>query len=191
MLQRGAYNDMHDERLMNKSQEGDQQAFTILYDRYAPRMMAYFYRMLWSDKERAADMTQDLFSKLIKYSSSFDEKRRFKTWIYSIASNMCKNEYRHEEVKTRHRASKGDLPSSTSQPSDLDEQLFKEKLDEEVKKLDKVKRSVFVMRFKQELSIKEIAEVMECSEGTIKSRIFYTLKELSCQLKEFDPKRIS
>lgn len=174
---------------MVKSQQGDHQAFTVLYDRYSPRMMAYFYRMLWNDKERAADMTQDLFTKLIKHSTSFDENKKFKTWIYSIAGNMCKNEYRHEEVKTRHKQSKGDLPPSTTSPVELDHARFKEDLEERLKSLDHVKRSVFIMRFKQQLSIKEIADVMECSEGTIKSRIFYTLKELSDKLKEYDPKR--
>ena len=189
MLHRNPYSDMTDESLMAKNQEGDQQAFAMLYDRYSGRMMAYFFRMLWSDRERAADMTQDLFAKLIKYKGSFEQGKRFSTWVYSIARNMCKNEYRHEEIKSRHREAKGDMPDSTSSQVDLDHSLFKEELDEHLKNLDQIKRSVFIIRFKQHLSIKEIADVMECSEGTIKSRIFYSLKELAANLKEYDPKR--
>jgi RNA polymerase sigma-70 factor (ECF subfamily) len=178
-----------DEDLMLKSQRGDNQAFGVLYDRYVSRMIGYFYKMLWNDREKAEDMTQDLFAKIIKSGSSFDRKKSFKTWIFSIASNMCKNEYRHEEVKRKHMDSQKSVNQSYDSEPSIDAANFKLKLDEQLSELDTVKRSVFIMRFKQNLSIKEIAEVMECSEGTIKSRIFYTLKELAAQLKEFDPKR--
>ena len=52
--------------------------------------------------------------------------------------------------------------------------------------LDEVKRSTFEMRFRQDLSIKEIAQAMDCNEGTVKSRLFYTLKQLNTKLKHFE-----
>jgi RNA polymerase sigma factor (sigma-70 family) len=52
-------------------------------------------------QRKARDFTQDLFSKLIQKPDSFDENRSFKTWLYSIAHNMCKNEYAKMEVRRR------------------------------------------------------------------------------------------
>ena len=67
MLKRYDYMDS-DEFLMLKSQEGDDQAFGLLYDRYATKMVGYFYKMLWNDRNRAEDMTQDFFLWLIEKS---------------------------------------------------------------------------------------------------------------------------
>ena len=61
-------------------------------------------------------------------------------------------------------------------------------LDEALKHLSETHREVFVLRYQEELSIKEISEIMTCSEGTVKSRIFYALRKLSQRLQAFDPK---
>ena len=72
----------------------------------------------------------------------------------------------------------------------LQDTQFSEKLTVELAKLDEKQKSTFVMRYFQHLSIKEIAETLECSEGTIKSRLFYTLKKLTVSLKDFAPQLV-
>ncbi|NNC83295.1 MAG: RNA polymerase sigma factor [Flavobacteriales bacterium] len=188
---RSEYGGWTDEQLMLRSAEGDSAAFTELYDRYAKRMVNYFRRMLWNDEEKALDLTQDLFTKLIKSPGSFKEGNKFSTWIYSIASNMCKNEYRSHEVRSRHADGVKQVYGEhlIGQQDRYDRSMFKQQLAEELEHLDHAKRSTFIMRYKQGLSIKEIAQVMDCSEGTVKSRLFYTLKKLSVGLAQFDPKR--
>jgi len=172
---------------MGRCIDGDTLALGIIYDRYQNKMTAYFYRMLWQDREKALDMTQDLFSKLVHKPESFKKGKKFSTWIYAIAGNMCKNEYRRVDVRRDHSEDVKSVYSNTVQADDgrADRSAFKERLDEELGQLSQEQRSVFILRFKQGLSVKEIADVMECSEGTIKSRIFYTLKKLSGQLEEF------
>ena len=103
---------------------------------------------------------------------------------------MCKNEYRHHEVKERHAVGVKDAYISrvSYAKPDIDKKDFKISLDEKLNALDHPQRSTFIMRYKQGLSIKEIADVMECSEGTVKSRLFYTAKKLAKELKQFDPK---
>jgi len=88
-----------DERLMERVVRGDERAFTELYDRYQGRLLTYFHRMLWSDCERAEDLLQDLFTKLAQRPGMYDPERPFRTWLFSVANNMCKNEYRREEVR--------------------------------------------------------------------------------------------
>ena len=81
--------------------DGNQAAFGELYDRYSRVMINYFYRMLWKDREKAEDFMHDLFTKIINKPKLYDPNRSFKTWIYSVANNMCKNEYRKQEVRKK------------------------------------------------------------------------------------------
>lgn len=183
------YRNYSDEALMELVGSKDAKAFEVLYDRYSRLMYNYFIRMLWKDKERARDFTQDLFMKLIHKPHLFDKNRQFKTWLYSIANNMCKNEYaKHEVRQTAHSEIRMQPQSDETlqAPGKIDRSTFAGKLEEELQKLDEVKRTTFELRFRQELSILEISEVMQCSEGTVKSRLFYTLKELNQKLKIFE-----
>jgi RNA polymerase sigma-70 factor (ECF subfamily) len=190
-LQGRKYKAFTDEELMQMIAKGDSMAFEELYDRYSKPMVNYFCRMLWKDRVKAQDFMQDLFTKIVNRPDQYDSSRNFKTWLYSIANNMCKNEYRKQEVrkntvKMTHENIKV-YDESPEKSKLMDAEVFNEMLDKELEELEEVQRSTFLMRFKMDLSIKEIAEIHQCSEGTVKSRIFYTLKKLSEKLKMFDP----
>ena len=90
---------LSDERLMEMIVRGDERAFGTLYDRYQRKMITYFSRMLWNDRERAQDFLQELFTKIARKPDSYDPSRPFSTWLYSVANNMCKNEYRREGTR--------------------------------------------------------------------------------------------
>ncbi|MFT4778835.1 MAG: RNA polymerase sigma-70 factor (ECF subfamily) [Flavobacteriales bacterium] len=184
-----AYNKLSDEDLMHLAQSGNESAFSELYDRYADRLLNYFFKMLWKDKEMAEDYVQELFMKLVKNAGQFQEGRTFKTWIYSIANNMCKNAYRHHEVIERANTELNhSLETVDFQRADVehDHNSFRLKLDQCLSKLDENKQITFRMRYDEEYSIKEISEALTCSEGTVKSRLFYTLKFLNTELKGFE-----
>jgi RNA polymerase sigma-70 factor (ECF subfamily) len=70
---------------------------------------------------------------------------------------------------------------------DVDHERFRGRLDQELARLDPDHKATFVMRYHEDMAIKEIAAVFGCSEGTVKSRLFYTLKKLAERMKEFDP----
>lgn len=179
-----------DERLMELVVRGDERAFAELYDRYHGRVMNYFHRMLWSDRERAQDMLQDLFAKLAQRPDQYDPGRPFRTWLFSVANNMCKNEYRREEVRRsavpelRHNGRAVQEPHAGEA---VDRAHFRRRLNEELDRLDPDQKATFVMRYEEDLAIKEIALAFGISEGTVKSRLFYTLKKLADRLKEFGP----
>jgi len=86
-----------DEALMEKIRQGNQAAFTELYGRYNASLLRYFTRMLWHNRALAEDFLHDFFLKVIRHPQYFDSSRRFSTWAYSIAHNMCKNEYRKKK----------------------------------------------------------------------------------------------
>jgi RNA polymerase sigma-70 factor, ECF subfamily len=172
-----------DEALMRQIAEGCEASFGELYDRYGVRMHRYFYRMLGQNAERADDFTQDLFLKLIEKRALYDPGRRFSTWLYTVAGNMVKNEYR----RISRIPELPEFPEAFSEnfSEDFDSQLFEQKLQVALDGLDEIQRQCFVLRYQEELSVKEIAEILDCPEGTVKSRLFYTLKKLAGKLRFF------
>ena len=192
---RSSYQTYSDEELMRLVSKRDSYAFELLYDKYSEPLLNYFYRMLWEDREKAEDFLQDLFAKIAEKPKLFNTNRNFKTWLYSVANNMCKNEYRKQEVRkgTNNSLDEGMQvkDKNIDQSKSTDFSIFNEQLQTELNKLDENQKSTFVMRYVEDLSIKEIAKAMGCSEGTVKSRLFYTLKKLADKLQHFNPKLAS
>ncbi|MEO0779083.1 MAG: RNA polymerase sigma factor [Bacteroidota bacterium] len=175
-------------------QGGDRAAFGELYQRYAQRMQGYFYRMLGQDAELASDHTQDLFLHILERPHLFDTQRKFSTWLYSIASNRCKNVYRSwsRQKKVLPLPEKEQQPETTdADPVDhLDRRLFETALTVALRDLPDAQRECFVLRYQEELGIREISEIVDCPEGTVKSRLHYALRQLSRHLRPFNPKKI-
>jgi RNA polymerase sigma-70 factor, ECF subfamily len=178
-----------DEETMAMVIDGNRNAFSEIYDRYFERLFRYFFRMLGGDREKATDFAQDLFLKIIEKPEQYNPEKKFAIWIFVIASNMCKNEYRSLDVRQRHlQMSPPETKEHINYEQDMDNRRFREDLVTEVHRLDEKHRNVFLLRYEQELSIKEIAEIVDCSEGTVKSRLFYSLKKLSDKLSVYNPK---
>ena len=198
MFIRKKTNSLSDEQLLQLCLEGHEQAFEQLYHRYAGRMQRYFYRMLNRNENKAADFTQQLFLKVLEKGELFDQDRKFSTWLYTIAGNMCKNEYRRlgrsKEVsgidfsEADYWSSNMSIDGNQLFNQALDQSLFEEKLKEALETLSPNHKQCFVLRYQEELSIKEISEITDCPEGTVKSRLHYTLKKLSEILHIFNPK---
>lgn len=153
-------------------------AFDHLYNRYAKRMVNYFYYSLRKDQDNAQDFLHDLFIKIIQNKDKFDNNNSFQAWIYRIASNMCKNEFRSNEINEKYQ----DHVLNTTRIID-NEQKENNELQRFINLLKPEQRSLIIMRFKFNLSIREIADIYKCPEGTIKSRLFFATKELSTKYK--------
>ena len=177
-----------DEVLYQRALEGDRKSFEAIYDRYAGRLYHYFRRMLNGDEELAKDQTQEIFIKLIQKGETYNPDRPFKTWVFSMAHNMCKNIYRHRDVEQRASEQLKVVKTSSTDTSGMDRKKFKSALETELLKFDKERRNIFILRYKIKLSVKEISELTEIPEGTVKSKLFYTIKKLSQSLVEFNPK---
>lgn len=183
-----------DEDLMREVAKGDAKAFNEIYQRYAQKLMGYFWRMLWKDSEKAEDFVHDIFAKMVERPELYNPERPFKTWIFSVANNMCKNEYRKQSIRQTkssdlsnlmHLVTSGDSPEIDSEKS-----LFREALALAMENLDEKHKTVFILRYKMNLSVKEVSESMGISEGTVKSRLFYALKKLAVELEDFKPENV-
>jgi RNA polymerase sigma-70 factor, ECF subfamily len=170
-----------DEELMTLVQRGNSKAMTELYHRYSPKLLRYFYRMLYRREALAQDFLHDLFIKLIERGDQFKGDRRFSTWLYSIAHNMCKNEYRKQALhgKQQHVYQE---PIGQDLHETFTQQEFRATLDEVLDEMEEDDKNLFTLRHELELSVEEIAAMIDCPEGTVKSRLFYLKKKLSQQL---------
>lgn len=172
-----------DEELVREFQQARtgrrQKAFDHLYLRYAQPLTEYFFFALNRDYEEARDFVQDLFLKLLESPEKFNPDRRFKPWIYRVASNMCKNEFRRKEVITKYREH-----ASYISPVSYETNAGDLRLRDGINRMTHEKRSLIILRFKLNFSIKEIADIYACPEGTVKSRLFYAVKELSKNYKK-------
>lgn len=165
---------------------GDRVAFELIYDRYFNKLVWFAQRFV-EDLQQAEDAVQEVFMKIIEKPGSFDEKRNFSSWIYTVTGNLCRNILRDagnrnrilEEQVARH------IPSDTKQQHMIDYELLRGKIREAYKDLSDKEKQIFVLRFEQELSLKEIAEIISIPEGSVKSGVYYLLKKFSTHLKAF------
>ncbi|MDR3609813.1 MAG: RNA polymerase sigma factor [Ignavibacteriaceae bacterium] len=185
------YKKLSDEDLMAMLLKKNQLAFEELYLRYSKKLFSYFYRMLNRNKDKAKDFLHDLFLKIIEKPQLFDPARSFSPWFYSLAFNMCKNEYKKIKIRDDYSASYASSVNSTDKfiDDDLDLNSFIRELYLHLEDVDNDHRSAFLLRYGNNLSIKEIAETMDCPEGTVKSRLYYTIKYLSDKLTIYKPEK--
>jgi RNA polymerase sigma-70 factor (ECF subfamily) len=190
---KGRFSIYSDEELMLYISRGEVLAFDELYERYGKRLMIYFTRMLNFDKIIAEDALQDLFLKIAESPDKFDRSRSFKTWIFSVASNSCKNYYRHKKVIEENE---DDLIYSETNTHDasflklaakMDAKEFRKMLDEALNELPIEKKEAFILKYQEEKTIADIAFIQNCPEGSVKSRLHYTIKLLEEKLKIFKP----
>jgi RNA polymerase sigma-70 factor (ECF subfamily) len=182
------YQSASDEELMRRICSHNTQAFNELYRRYSHPILHYFLRMLGGDEQLAQDFLQELFLKVVDHPHYFDTKQKFETWIFSIAHNMCKNEYRRQEIRSRpHFEYTLETETGNIIENDMDFGTFQSALEQALYLLPSEQRSAFILKYQNQLSIREIQSILGCSEGTVKSRIYHAARKLACHLREFNP----
>ena len=161
---------------------GEERAFQELVDRYQTRLLNFIYRTI-GDRERAEDLVQEVFIRVYRHLHRFDRSKKFSTWIYTIASNLAKNELRNRSRNplVLFQTIKGnwddddrplEFEDTTARPDDLyRKRHLRELVAETVAKLPEHHRQVFVLRELEGKSYEEIAEITDCNLGTVKSRL--------------------
>ena len=161
---------------------GEERAFDELVTRYQTRLLNFVYRTI-GDRERGEDLVQEVFVRVYRHLHRFDRSKKFSTWIYTIASNLAKNELRNRARNplVLFQAIKQNWPDddrpvqfedSASRPDDLfRKRHLRELVEDAVAKLPGHHRQVFVLRELEGKSYEEIAEITACNLGTVKSRL--------------------
>lgn len=188
MFRKDQISKLTDERLVELlSSRKSNEALTELHDRYSNKVLGYFVRMLHGDVNKAQDFVQELFMKILEKHYQFDLNRKFYSWMFTIASNMCKTEYRSTNRIT-YSENESDFETVADWNENIaDKDQFNAKLKIAISKLEVHHREAFVLRHIQNLSINEISKILNVSKGTVKSRIFYGTKKIAKELIEFKP----
>jgi RNA polymerase sigma-70 factor, ECF subfamily len=174
--------DLDDSGLVARFLDGEKRAFTELVGRYQTRLMNFVYRTT-GDRERAEDLVQETFIRVYRHLHRFDQSKKFSTWVYTIASNLAKNELRNRSrnplvlFQTMRKNQEADsrpleFEDNTYRPDDLFRKRHLRSLVESaVDQLPEHHRTVFILREMEGKTYEEIAEITSCNLGTVKSRL--------------------
>lgn len=181
-----ALTDLSDEQLFQRYQAGDDDAFRTIVDRYEPSIKGFLHKRL-KDDERVQDLTQDTFLRVHRARDRYDATRKFSTWIYTIASNLLKNEYRNRSRRRETNFSdlRKDSPvqPSAARPIEFEsdgpdpervtyQRELREAIHDAIERMDEHHRVPFVMREVEDRTYEEISEAIGVPVGTVKSRLF-------------------
>lgn len=173
-----------DELMQRVSCKDDDRAFDLLYRCHARRLMGFFFRQLDRDEALASDFTQDAFMRVWTARDKFTGSS-FRTWLFTIAFNLVKNHYRHAEHQQHYEQFLA-LHQAVTEDSNVVETLDGEALDralkQELERMSPDALLLFSLRFEEELSVPQIAEVMAIPEGTVKSRLHTLTQTLKKKL---------
>ncbi|MGH7482418.1 MAG: sigma-70 family RNA polymerase sigma factor [Longimicrobiales bacterium] len=162
--------------------EGKHRAFDELVTRYQSRLVNFVYRMI-GDRDRSEDLVQETFIRVYRHLHRFDQTKKFSTWIYTIASNLAKNELRNrsrnplvlfQTIKSNWDADHRPLEweDNTYRPDDLfRKRHLKDLVAQVVGELPEHHREVFLLREMEGKTYEEISEITGVNLGTIKSRL--------------------
>lgn len=156
-----------EQKLIKKAKDGEVDAFGLLYDHYLPKIFR-FVLLKVSHREEAEDLTHQVFLKAWENIDQYDFKGySFGSWLYRIAKNITIDYYRsfRMEVSTEEI---NELSVESFLFGHLDQKIEWEKLMWSIRQLKDIEQNVLIMRFVEDLSPKEIAEVISKSEGAVK-----------------------
>lgn len=168
------------------AQQGDRDAFKALYERYRDRVYnVIFYSM--GDESRAEDVLQIVFVKIYRGLPNFRFEASLATWIYRIALNECLNQQRRRGAQhipfEALLGSDEELDSGATADQQHAEGERREIVHRAVMELSPKLRAVVALKYLDGLSYEEIASVLECSPGTVASRLNRALSELEARLR--------
>jgi len=181
--------------LVKRARQGDLGAYDELVRRYQERIYATVHHMT-ANHEDANDLAQEAFIKAYQALKSFKGGSSFYTWVYRIAVNKTINFLKQR--KNKAHMSLDDLDFNAEHDPDLVALIsdktprreinlaeLHEKLNEAMQKLSEPHRLVVTLHDVQGLSHEEIAEIMDCNIGTVRSRLFYARQQLQAYLSDY------
>lgn len=180
--------EMTDEELLAAYQQGDTGAFEALLRRHRAPLFTFLLRML-GDRERAEDLAQETFLRIVKGAQAWEHRARFQTWLFTIARNLCVDASRRDRFRRADSldqtgpddgpAMVESVPGREIDPSrGAESARLRPLLQKALLGLPAEQREVFILREQAGVPFKEIAEMVGVNENTVKSRMRYALEGL-------------
>ena len=185
-----------DEDLMRRTQTGDRQAFSILYERYSSSVLSYLYRML-GNVEDVESVGQEVFLRAFRFAPTYRYPQKFSTWLFTITRNLAINQSRRKrrspirtvtELNLEGVDVSGDPYQVAEQATDDVEK--REEIVRMLKALDELpidQKEVIVLGVFQDLSYAQMEAITGTKAVTLRSRMFHGLKRLGRMLGPEEP----
>lgn len=180
---------MTDEReLINRAQRGDMESFRLLVELARVNVYRLAYD-LTSNRHDAEDLSQEVFLKAYRSLPQFRGDAKWSSWLYRITVNTCYDHYKSGSVKIMKQ--REDIESNKSDTfhanailpdKSADATMIQENIEKALSQLTPRERSVFVLRHYHDLPLKQIAETLEITDGTVKSLLFRSIRKLQQEL---------
>jgi RNA polymerase sigma-70 factor (ECF subfamily) len=170
---------LNDNTLMLKVKDGDLDKLGLLFERYKKPLYGFFYGMT-KDQELCEDLVQNVFFRILKYRYLFRGEGDFRTWMFHIARNVSHDHFRKNKWKLKESLDNWENrlgteeDRSTQFKQDEEMQLLSMAMD----RLPDDKKEILLLSKYQEKKYKEIGEILGCTEGAVKVKVFRALQEL-------------
>ena len=178
---------LSDNALMLKVKDGDLDRLGLLFERYKKPLFGFYYGMN-KDAELSEDLVQNVFFRILKYRYLFRGEGDFKTWMFHIARNVNNDHYRKMKLKKTE-----DVDLWNERLGHTDIYTMQVQQDEELKmlsmameRLPEDKREILLLSKYQDKKYKEIGEILGCSEGAVKVKVFRALQDLKEVYKQLE-----
>ncbi len=172
-----------DELLMELVVLGKQEALRELYDRYFNLLCRFAHGFL-KDEAKAEDAVQEVFITILRKGDSYNPEKKFRTWMLSLCANYCKNSLRNEANRGRLLQANSSQEEPLAELShSLDQHRLKEEISRHLQTCSDKEKELYHLRFEMDLAVKEIAQILDIPEGSVKSGLFYLIKKLRVPLK--------
>ena len=172
---------LHNELLVIKCQQGDSEAFGDLVAKWQERMWRYAFRVTGSEAA-AWDVVQETWASVVKGLGKLKDVSTFPCWLFRIVNNKCVDWARHQQRQSRLNSHlEGNLKPKASPKPDEEADM----LETAIAKLTPERRSLIMLRYSQDFNISQIARILNIPAGTAKSRLHRIVNELR-QLMERD-----
>jgi RNA polymerase sigma-70 factor, ECF subfamily len=168
-----------DEAWLAAIAKGDRRAFDELYREYGPRIFRFAYRLI-HDRTKAEEVTNDVMLEIWKHAGHFEQRSSVSTWILGIARHRTLNAIRNKTLHIAPLEEADEVPDEAdTAEQELDHTTIAKALRAALDKLSPEHREVIELSFFNDLSYKEVAEITNCPENTVKTRMFYAKKRLT------------
>jgi RNA polymerase sigma-70 factor (ECF subfamily) len=173
--------------VIDACRQGDREAFRVLYEAYSDKVYSMALYFFHGDAAMAADVTQHVFLKLITNIRQFRGESGFATWLYRFVVNACVDRTRSGDARAKSTdpAVLEDLPAPSSLEDEFERHEVAQSVQAAVSALAPKIRIAILLRYFDDLSYAEMAQVLKCSIGTVASRLSRGHEILARQLAEF------
>lgn len=178
---------LSDNSLMIKVRDGDLDRLGLLFERYKKPLYGFFYG-LNRDSDVSEDLVQNTFFRILKYRHLFRGDGDFRTWMFHIARNVSHDHFRKDKLKAKDSIEdwQDKLGHQESRSEEIQHDDEHRMLSMAMDRLPADKREILLLSKFQEKKYKEIGEILGCSEGAVKVKVFRALHDLKVVYQQLE-----